>query len=71
MNTATTLLHDMRSQQLRALHEYGIQPMAPMDIDAILRLARLCGAQYDTRNLSDKSLEEIDTLSGKYLDRVR
>lgn len=71
MNTATTLLHDMRSQQLRAVCALPICTFTTMEYDALVRYQNLCGANYDTRNLSDKSLEEIDTLSGKYLDRVR
>lgn len=70
MNTATTLLHDMRGQQLRALVE-ARRVASHEDQEVIRRYYLLCGAQYDTRNLSDKWLEEIDTLAGRYLDRVR
>lgn len=65
MNTATTLLHDMRGQQLKALAGI-IGELAPMDADRVRRFATLAGQLYDTRNLSDKSLEEIDTICLRY-----
>ena len=69
MNAATTLLHSLRSQQLQALARIIGEPK-PEDADRVRRFATLAGSFYDTRNLSDKSLEEIDTLSGYYFDRV-
>lgn len=71
MNTATTLLHDLRGQQLRALGNIGYSQLDRADFYRIDFFIKLCGAQCDTRNLSDKSLEEIDTLALRYLDRVR
>lgn len=70
MSTATNVLHSLRGQQLKALvrQRYCLDRE---DGDRVDFFFDLCGIKYDTRNLSDKSLEEIDTLSGKYLDRVR
>jgi len=65
MNAATTLLHDMRGQQLKALARI-IGELKPEDADRVRRFATLAGSLYDTRNLSDKSLEEIDVMCGDY-----
>lgn len=70
MNTSTKLLHDLRAQQLQALARI-IGDLTPQDAEAVRRFALLSGELYDTRNLSDKSLEQIDLLSGKYFDRVK
>lgn len=70
MNTDNALLHSMRSQQLKALARI-IGELQPADAEAVRRFAQLSGQLYDTRNLSDKSLEEIDILAGKYFDRVK
>lgn len=70
MNTAATLLHDMRGQQLRALVK-ARDDIRHTDRASVDLWAGLCGAQYDTRNLSDKALEEVDALAGKYLERAR
>jgi len=70
MNAATNLLHSLRGQQLQALARI-IGDLAPQDAEAVRRFAQLCGQLYDTRNLPDKSLEQIDVLSGKYFDRVK
>lgn len=69
MNTTTKQLHDLRGQQLKALYE-NCMPMPEYDRLIVLRYADLSGKHWDTRNLSDKALEEIDTLAGKYLERV-
>lgn len=69
MKTDTKLLHSLRGQQLKALRD-NLKDMKCPDQHRIVLWANMCGAQYDTRNLSDKALEEIDTLAGKYLDRV-
>jgi hypothetical protein len=71
MKTDTKLLHSMRGQQLKALFESPAAGMSVTDYRRMGEYALLCGAQYDTRNLSDKALEEIDTLAGKYLDRIK
>ena len=65
MNAATNLLHDMRGQQLKALARI-IGELKPEDADRVRRFTALSGQLYDTRNLSDKSLEEIDIMAGKY-----
>ena len=65
MNTSTKLLHDLRGQQLQALARI-IGELKPEDADRVRRFATLAGSFYDTRNLSDKSLEEIDVMSGRY-----
>lgn len=63
------LLHSMRGHQLRALIEQ--QPHLELaDQYTVQRYKELCGDQVDTRNLSDKSLEEIQTLCGKYFHQV-
>lgn len=74
MNTTTKQLHDLRGQQLKALHDLAsdlrdLEVKVP-DLESIHRYSELCGAHYDTRNLSDKALEEIDTLASRYLERV-
>ncbi|MES2349107.1 MAG: hypothetical protein V4641_16220 [Pseudomonadota bacterium] len=60
-------MHHLRAQQLRALVE-RVADKSPADAATVQRLAELCGAQYDTINLSDKSLEEIDKLAGHYFE---
>lgn len=65
MNTDNPVLHSLRSQQLQALARI-IHDLAPQDAEAIRRYCGLAGQLYDTRNLSDKSLEQIDLISGKY-----
>lgn len=71
----TTELHTLRSAQLKALcnlmkglYSVGLRIY---DLDSIQRYADLCGENYDTRNLSDKALEEIQTLASKYLEQVK
>lgn len=81
MNTATTLLHDMRSQQLLALARTPIRHIKSyQDRDRIIELVLQCEGEkgsylipetFSTRNLSDKALEEIDALALRYLDQVR
>ena len=65
MNTALNLLYDLCSQQLKALAGI-IHDLTPQDADRVRRFAALAGQLYDAKNLSDKSLEEIYVLSGKY-----
>jgi len=59
------LLHHLRAQQLQALARI-VHELAPPDAEAVRRYAALAGQLYDTRNLSDKSLEEVDTIAGRY-----
>ena len=66
MTTHTNrLLHHLRGQQLQELARI-VGELAPQDAEAVRRYANLAGQQYDTRNLSDKSLEEVDTIAGRY-----
>jgi len=69
MKTDYALLYSLRGQQLQALARI-VGELEPQDAEAVRRFAALAGAQYDARNLSDKSLESIDVISGKYFDRV-
>lgn len=76
----TTELHALRSAQLKALAEI---PRNIFSRDDAARARHYCGmcinprlrhddpTQYDTRNLSDKALEEIQTLAGRYLEQVK
>jgi hypothetical protein len=59
------LLHHLRAQQLRALAGI-VHELAPTDAEAVRRYAQQAGQLYDTRNLSDKSLESIDVIAGRY-----
>lgn len=63
-------MHALRRAQLIALHG-NRATLRHMERAMVDRYADLCGAQYDTRNLSDKALEEIATLSERYLERVK
>lgn len=69
LRNSDTLLHSMRSHQLRALAQ-ARRGLEPADIYTVQRYTELCGGSFDTRNLSDKSLEEIQTLCSKYFDQV-
>ena len=59
------LLHHLRGQQLQQLARI-VGELTPLEADAVRRYAQQAGQLYDTRNLSDKSLEQIDVISGKY-----
>jgi hypothetical protein len=65
VTTDNRLLYDLRGQQLKELARI-VHDLTPADAEAVRRYAALSGQLYDTRNLSDKSLEEVDTISGKY-----
>lgn len=67
----TTKLHALCSAQLSALADLSWRNIPPIDIDRIETLSRNSGVDYDTSNLSDKSLEEIQTLAEKYLEQVK
>lgn len=76
----TTELHALRSAQLKAL---CAMPRGAFNRDDAARVLHYCDmcvnfrlradyhAQYDTRNLSDKALEEIQTLADRYLEQVK
>lgn len=72
MNTTTDrqALHSIRDAQLKALAMTAVSSLTLMECQQIAHYVSLCGTHYDTRNLSDKALEEIDTLAQKYLERI-
>ena len=70
MSTDNALLYDLRGKQLQALARI-IGELSPPDAEAVRRYATLAGSLYDARNLSDKSLEQIDEISGRYFDMVK
>lgn len=59
------LLHHLRGQQLQQLARI-VGELKPQDAEVVRRLAMLSGELYDTRLLSDKSLESIDVIAGRY-----
>lgn len=76
----TTELHALRSAQLKALARIPRNVFSRDDADRMFHYCHMCvnlrlpygdPAQYDTRNLSDKALEEIQTLASKYLEQVK
>lgn len=69
MKRENGLLHSLRGQQLQALARI-IGELKPADAERVRRFAALAGSFYDTRNLSDKSLEEIDVMAGQYFDQI-
>lgn len=70
MSADNALLHSLRAEQLKALARI-VGELQPADAEAVRRFAVLSGQFYDTRNLSDKSLEQIDVLCSKYFDKVK
>lgn len=70
----TTELHALRNAQLKALYQQR-PPMTKADHDAMITLMNRAEINFlgdcDTRNLSDKALEEIQTLAGRYLEQVK
>jgi len=65
MSTDNRILYSLRGQQLKQLARI-VGELNAADAEAIRRFAQLAGAQYDARNLSDKSLEQIDVIAGRY-----
>lgn len=65
MTTDKRLLYHLRGQQLQQLARI-VGELAPQDAEVVRRLAMLSGELYDTRVLSDKSLESIDVIAGRY-----
>lgn len=61
------LLHHLRGQQLQQLARI-VGELQRQDAEIVRRYAQQAGQFYDTRNLSDKALEDIQTLSGRYFD---
>lgn len=74
-----TELHALRSAQLKALCEIPRYVFNRDDAARVFYYCNMCvhhrllhgDAEYDTSNLSDKALEEIQTLSDKYLEQVK
>ena len=67
MTSDNRLLYSLRGQQLQQLARI-VGELSVVDAEAIRRFAQLAGAQYDARNLSDKSLEQIDSIAGRYFN---
>lgn len=76
----TTELHALRSAQLKALARIPRNVFSRADADRVFHYYEICVnlrlpygdiMQYDTRNLSDKALEEIQTLADRYLEQVK
>ena len=76
----TTELHALRGAQLKALARIPRNVFSRNDLDRVLHYYEMCvnlrlpygdPAQYDTRNLSYKALEEIQALAGRYLEQVK
>jgi hypothetical protein len=65
VTTDNRLLYSLRGQQLQQLARI-VGELNAVDAEAVRRFAQLAGAQYDARNLSDKSLEQIDSIAGRY-----
>lgn len=66
MTTHTNrLLHHLRSQQLKALAGI-VNELAQPDAEAVRRYAQQAGQFYDTTVLTDKALEQVDTICGRY-----
>lgn len=59
------LLHHLRGQQLQQLSRI-VGELQPQDAEAVRRYAQQAGQFYDTTALTDKALEEVDTIAGKY-----
>lgn len=59
------LLHQLRGQQLKELARI-VGELAPQDAEAVRRYAQQAGQLYDTRALTDKALEEVDVICGRY-----
>jgi len=59
------LLHHLRGQQLQELARI-VGELSPQDAEAVRRYAQQAGQFYDTTALTDKALEEVDTIAGRY-----
>lgn len=59
------LLHHLRGQQLQQLARI-VGELAPQDAEAVRRYAQQAGQFYDVSALTDKALEEVDTIAGRY-----
>lgn len=66
----TTELHALRSAQLKALCEIPVNQMRYSDALQLQNYYRLCHSVFDTSDLSDKALEEIQTLADRYLEQI-
>lgn len=75
----TTELHVLRSAQLKALVQIPRNVFSRNDLDRVIHYYCKCAhlniryddpRQYATHHLSDKELEEIQTLASKYLEQI-
>lgn len=65
MTQDNRLLYGLRGQQLQALHKIiGFLPL--LDGDAVARFTKAAGQNFDASRLTDKDLEQIDVLAGRY-----
>ena len=67
MTSDNRLLYNLRGQQLQQLARI-VGELSAVDAEAVRRFAKLAGAQYDARNLSDKLLEQINSIAGRYFN---
>ena len=65
MSHENRLLHHLRSQQLQQLARI-VGDLAPIDAVAVRRYAQQAGQLYDVSALTDKALESIDVIAGRY-----
>lgn len=63
------LLHHLRGQQLQQLARI-VGELKPQDAEAVRRYAQQASQFYDVSALTDKALEQIDIISGRYFDKV-
>jgi hypothetical protein len=59
------LLHHLRGQQLQQLARI-VGELKPQDAEAVRRYAQQAGQFYDVSALTDKALESIDVIAGRY-----
>lgn len=62
---ANRLLHHLRGQQLKQLARI-VGELKPQDAEAVRRYAQQAGQFYDVSALTDKALESIDVIAGRY-----
>lgn len=65
MTHANRLLHHLRGQQLQQLARI-VGELKPQDAEAVRRYAQQAGQFYDVSALTDKALESIDVIAGRY-----
>lgn len=65
MTHDSRLLHHLRGQQLQQLARI-VGELAPQDAEIVRRYAQQAGQFYDVSALTDKALESIDVIAGRY-----